>query len=593
MNINDINSLDSNSSLNSLESEEHYNFINTNKNNAHGEIDINYNDKETQIIIDNQKQNIREELLKQKAYYKILLSDYKKFLKKINYQSSNTDLSYDATTINTTSITGKKTIDKSKNYNMKDTYKNLYKNIKKIKKDLYFIFENFNENMLVLDGENILKSYKYQQLIKFHLTKDQFNKYFEYWYNGNDNGLIQPMTSLNLSINDKIFLIDLLVKNYLNLFNCVIILSGKIIIDFDSSSSFINQKKSFIIPVIYDKEDIREQDDHLLLYIYYHFSKIKKCEIISGDKFKWFNHSANYLKNFRLEYNFDENKINIDITNAYTNDIIIYNKHKYQSGYYYVPFIKNIFLMQDKTFIKFTGDILTDNVILEKYETQIVDFINEKDYESIINFITSIYLILIDLNVNYENNILLIKKYSDLIIFFISNIIHLCKINFEEITFILNRLSSMNKKVFDKIEKYDIYTLYKIIFESNDDLSNLSSLTVDSYFSDDYFVDKNTNMDIMNSSSIVNFTSNIENYISMTEIYLILKSISFLLNNNKSIIKIAKLFSCIMKIYDKIDISIYKIRKISNNFTFFNKLFLSILSHHIFMKKNGFCKKDY
>ena len=53
---------------------------------------------------------------------------------------------------------------------------------------------------------------------------------------------------------------------------------------------------------------------------------------------------------------------------------------------------------------------------------------------------------------------------------------------------------------------------------------------------------------------------------------------SFLLNSNKSIVKIAKLFTCIMKIYDKIDSSIHKIRKImewfkqqitSRNGTFF------------------------
>ena len=68
---------------------------------------------------------------------------------------------------------------------------------------------------------------------------------------------------------------------------------------------------------------------------------------------------------------------------------------------------------------------------------------------------------------------------------------------------------------------------------------------------------------------------------------------SFLLNSNKSIVKIAKLFTCIMKIYDKIEVSLHKIRKISNNSNDLNKIFLSILSHHIFMKKNGFCKKDY
>ena len=136
------------------------------------------------------------------------------------------------------------------------------------------------------------------------------------------------------------------------------------------NSLFVNYKKSIVIPVIYEKDDIREQDDHLLLYIYYHLSKIKNCEIISGDKFKWFNHSDNYLKNFRLEYNFDENKINIDITNAYTNDIIIHDNHKYQLGYYYFPFIKNIFQIREKSFVNFINDTTIDNSILQKYETQ-------------------------------------------------------------------------------------------------------------------------------------------------------------------------------------------------------------------------------
>jgi hypothetical protein len=48
-----------------------------------------------------------------------------------------------------------------------------------------------------------------------------------------------------------------------------------------------------------------------------------------------------------------------------------------------------------------------------------------------------------------------------------------------------------------------------------------------------------------------------------------------------------------MKVYDKIDESMHKIRKISNESNDLNKTFLNILSHHIFMKKNGFCKKDY
>jgi hypothetical protein len=648
---------------------------------TYNNVESNINDEfnETNYKIENNKQ-IKEELLKQKAYYKILLNDYRKFLKKINFQTLRNDLDNDFTantttttnttnTNNTTNKPNKKQIDKNKNYSIEDISKNLYKNIKNIKKDLYFIFENFTAKILILDGENILKSYKYQQLIKSHLTHEEQKVYFYYWYNGSNDGLIQPLTSMNLTISDKLYLIEILIKNYLPFYNCIIFLSGKILIDSYTNSLFINDKQSILIPIIYDKDDIREQDDHLLLYTYYHFSKIFNCDIISGDKFKWFNHAENYLKNFRLEYNFDENKININVVDAYTNDLIIYNKHKYQIGYYYFPFIKNILSMCkmncknnylnctcdtvfdcvcdkinqfDDIFYEIINGIMIENSITnfeEKYQIFVSEIINKKDYDSIIYIIINIFLILIDLNANYEKNAIFIKIYSDCITFLTSKIIYSSKTNFDDLIFLLKRLGSINKKAFEKIEKYNIHAIYQILFNSKDDLSNLSSLTADLFFEKNIYKSPNlTNTNLENttlkytiqeyktlenitpenitsentinenitSQNITNpettlddfeqinkFKQNIENYISMTEIYLLLKSMTFLLNNNKSIIKIAKLFSCIMKIYDKVEESIHKIRKISNNSTYLNKVFLTILSHHVFMKKNGFCKKDY
>jgi hypothetical protein len=631
MNINDINSSDSGNSLNSLESEEQHILTTGDKENKYlitnNLTDNNCLDTKCNKINDFSHENNKQipsqklKLLKVKAYYKSLLTDLKKFIKKINFQSKDGELSYDATGLS------KQTIDKSKNYNIEDTRKNLYKNIKNIKKDLYYVSEQFNEKILIFDGENILKSYKYQQLIKLHLSNDQYNNYFGYWHHGSSDGVIQPMTSLNLSIDDKLYLMEPIVKNYFNFFNCIIILSGKKSIDSNPQISYINFNKSIVIPIIYDKEDIREQDDHLLLYIYYHLSKIKNCSIISGDKFKWFSHDDYYLKNLRLEYNFDEKKINIDVCDAYTNDTFVYNKHKYQLGYYYFPFVKNIFQICENTFEKLTGDIVKDNIIMEQYQLHIVQLTNDRDYDSIINFIIGLFLILIDSNSNYLQNILLIKKYSELVTFFISKIIHSYNVYFEELEFILKRISSISKKVFDKIEKYDSDTLNKIIFESNDNLSSLSSLSsLPSFISASsptmYTYDRkeltlrttnpirttwinskpNSKLETESNSELIfkpcskqneEFIKNVDTYISVTEIYLILKSMSFLLSNNLPIIKLAKLFSRIMKIYDLIDESIHKIRKISNTSTEFNKMFLSIFSHHIFMKKNGFCKKDY
>jgi hypothetical protein len=58
-------------------------------------------------------------------------------------------------------------------------------------------------------------------------------------------------------------------------------------------------------------------------------------------------------------------------------------------------------------------------------------------------------------------------------------------------------------------------------------------------------------------------------------------------------IRVSELFSNIIKVYDIIEFNIYKIRKISSGETLINKLFLKVLSFHIYIKKNGFCKKDY
>jgi len=534
--------------------------------------------------------NIREELLKKKSYYKLLKSDCEEFLKKINYEFINENSIYDTTTIS------RKTNDKSINYNFKDTRKNLYKNISYIKKNLYQINNNFNQHILVLDGENILKFYKYQQLIKLHLTNEEYNDYFKYWNFGLEN-TFQPLTSLNLTIKIKIYLIEILVKNYLNEYNCLILLSGKNSTDINQSV-YINNFKSIVFPIIYNKCDIREQDDHLLLFLFYHFDKIKITKIISGDKFKWFNIDKNY-KNFIICYNFDEKKIILDISDAYTNDIIIYSDIKYQLGYFSFPFIKNI-----DGIIQIMEKIKNDNNILFEYEKNIL-FEHEKnilfehkknilfeheqnilfeyekniynqDYNFLINFLIALLLNLI--KSNYENDKNKIKSYNDLNISIIKQIIHYGKKKLDEIECILNRLNTINKKIFEQIEKYNINIFFKIIFQFyNFNLDLSPSLIIED----------------IDTEQLDKFNNLIKYYIIATEIYLIFKSMSFLIDNYKFVIKLSKFYCQIIKIYDVVESSIYKIRKISNYNSFFNKSFSVVLSHHMFMKKNGFCKKDY
>jgi hypothetical protein len=260
-------------------------------------------------------------------------------------------------------------------------------------------------------------------------------------------------------------------------------------------------------------------------------------------------------------------------------------------GYYYFPFIKNIYEYKEK--IKSLNDNNYDLVLNDKDEIGIL--IDKQNHDEIKDYLTDTLLSLIILNSNYTDNINSIKLYSEMITFFISKITHRYKINLDELMCILKKISFINKKVFEKIENYSIKTLYKIFFfESNDNLSNLSSFTVDILYLDkDSQDDEKSISEIINSREIVNLKNNIEKYISLTEIYLMLKTMSFLLVGNKTIIKIAKLFSNIIKIYDEIDVSIHKIRRISNSCTELHKIFLIMLSNHIFMKKNGFCKKDY
>jgi hypothetical protein len=86
----------------------------------------------------------------------------------------------------------------------------------------------------------------------------------------------------------------------------------------------------------------------------------------------------------------------------------------------------------------------------------------------------------------------------------------------------------------------------------------------------------------------------INNYVIITDCYLIFKSMTFMMiSSKKYIIRVAKLFSIIMKIFDNVETNIYKIRKMSNSKTFINKMFLELFTHHVYMKKNGFCKKDF
>ena len=93
--------------------------------------------------------------------------------------------------------------------------------------------------------------------------------------------------------------------------------------------------------------------------------------------------------------------------------------------------------------------------------------------------------------------------------------------------------------------------------------------------------------------NLAEIETNIKNYKSICNIYLILKGISILYNPKNYILNICKIFCYIIDIFDIINDNLNKIKKISYENTFIiNKYCLDLYSHHIYLKKNGFLKKD-
>lgn len=215
---------------------------------------------------------------------------------------------------------------------------------------------NKNKKILIIDSENILKCFKIQYLIKKLFTQKEYEKYFDTWINGNYHEFddvcssnlslteyssnikfIEPYTSLSMNTNIKFSLLKKIIESVFSDYICIAICNSKIFsndILFDTS---INN--SIFIPISYDKKDIREKDDHLLVYLYYYLTKKNiPFHLLSGDKFKWcsFISSDNPIKNVKYLFNFDDNLIEYTLNNAYDNNSIkINNKIHFLSINYF------------------------------------------------------------------------------------------------------------------------------------------------------------------------------------------------------------------------------------------------------------------
>ena len=388
----------------------------------------------------------------------------------------------------------------------------LYNNLKKYKKEFYYIQSYFTNTILIIDGENLLKSSKFQNIFKLLLGTMDFNEIFKNWIYGTDDKTILPYTSLNLSIFQKKKILSKFSENYLKSFNVIFIVNTKT--NEENNIIFTNDNNSIILPIYYDNSIIREQDDHIIVFLNIFFqNNNSKTHIITADKFRWYKGDLS-LKNFRFVYDYNDLCIHLDISNHNSHDLIFYKNNKIIIDNFNYPFLDpknfNILSIKNKN-ISFQSILYLLNYLYIQIK------INNNEY--FLLYIKEVNTILLE---KVENNYNEIKK---ILILFIDN------------TKIKKKLAS---------------------------IGNLSSIEY-----------------------------NIENYKIICNIYLILKTIIIYYHPKQYILDVCKIFCYIIDIFDLISDNLNKIKKISYDTNFIiNKYFLELYSHHIFLKKSGFVKKD-
>ena len=388
----------------------------------------------------------------------------------------------------------------------------LYNNLKKYKKEFYYIQSYFTNTILIIDGENLLKSSKFQNIFKLLLGTMDFNEIFKNWIYGTDDKTILPYTSLNLSIFQKKKILSKFSENYLKSFNVIFIVNTKT--NEENNIIFTNDNNSIILPIYYDNSIIREQDDHIIVFLNIFFqNNNSKTHIITADKFRWYKGDLS-LKNFRFVYDYNDLCIHLDISNHNSHDLLFYKNNKIIIDNFNYPFLdpKNFNILSIKN-----KNISLQSILYLLNYLYIQIKINNNEY--FLLYIKEVITILLE---KVENNYNEIKK---ILILFIDN------------TKIKKKLAS---------------------------IGNLSSIEY-----------------------------NIENYKIICNIYLILKTIIIYYHPKQYILDVCKIFCYIIDIFDLISDNLNKIKKISYDTNFvINKYFLELYSHHIFLKKSGFVKKD-
>ena len=296
---------------------------------------------------------------------------------------------------------------------LKEGKNELYSNLKKYKKEFFYIHNYFNKQIFIIDGENLLKSFKMQNIFYNILGNIDYYKYFNYWIYGSKNLCINPYTTLNLSNFDKKIILEKFVKLYLFNYNNIFIISSKNK-DFNKVS-FIDNNNSLVIPILYESKNIREQDDHLIMFL----NKLlinKNAKVISCDKFKWFSENVNIL-NFRFIYDYDNKETNIEIVDNNVHDLKIFKNNSFLIDNYIYPYIDNKSIITNQLNINSINNIKTDSLVhifdliylqikIKKYNSELL-----KRIDNIIDIIINNNCF--DFLEKYIKNIVKQKKYFE------------------------------------------------------------------------------------------------------------------------------------------------------------------------------------
>jgi hypothetical protein len=215
-------------------------------------------------------------------------------------------------------------------------------------------------------------------------------------------------------------------------------------------------------------------------------------------------------------------KINIKISNAYLNDIIIINKYRFQLGYHFFPFI-NINMIKS-----YINDINSSNIINTNVHfnsllnLQFINMEDKDDKDMIKEKITDIELAInpilcsfFDLIILKKNNLLSkdqFKIYSNFVNNLIGHFINLSKKNINNLDNIIENIAQLNKKTVGLFNTFDINHSYRIIVNEDIPLDY------------DYEIINNHMMQLIN------------NYIIITDCYLIFKSMTFMMISSKKYI---------------------------------------------------------